>query len=139
MIQFNFHDVEEFELLEEDLVSWLTHCLRRYGKKVEMLDITLCTDEYLLNLNKQHLNHDYYTDILTFDLSVLPDLIQGELYISIERVKDNASQLNISWVDELHRVIVHGVLHLCGFDDKDEVSEVKMRQEEDVLLSLRMF
>ncbi len=99
MIQFNFHDVEEFELLEEDLVSWLTHCLRRYGKEVEMLDITLCTDEYLLNLNKQHLNHDYYTDILTFDLSVLPDLIQGE----------------------------------------DEVSEVKMRQEEDVLLSLRMF
>lgn len=139
MIQFNFHDVEEFELSEEDLVSWLMHCLRRYGKKVEMLDITLCTDEYLLNLNKQHLNHDYYTDILTFDLSAIPDLIQGELYISIDRVKDNANQLNISWVDELHRVVVHGVLHLCGFDDKDEVSEAKMRQEEDVLLSLRMF
>jgi rRNA maturation RNase YbeY len=85
------------------------------------------------------LEHDYFTDILSFDISEIPGKIMGELYISLDRVKENATDLGISWVDELHRVIAHGVLHLCGLDDQDEVSKAQMRQEEEIVLALRMF
>jgi rRNA maturation RNase YbeY len=139
MIQVNFHEVEEFEIPESDLEIWISSITIRHSKSLEFLDITLCSDAYLLAMNKQYLEHDYFTDILSFDISEIPDKIMGELYISLDRVKENATDLGISWVDELHRVIAHGVLHLCGLDDQDEVSKAQMRQEEEIVLSLRMF
>jgi probable rRNA maturation factor len=139
MIGYNFHDTGDFDISEEQIASWITQSAKRYQKTIRMLDITFCSDEFLLEMNRNHLSHDFYTDILTFDLSDKEEELQGEMYISVDRVKENAQEIGVSWVDELHRVIIHGVLHLCGFDDTDEVKEAEMRQEEDVLLALRMF
>lgn len=139
MIQINMHEVDEFDVSESEIEKWLNSVVGRYSKNLKFLDITLCTDDFLKEMNKNHLQHDYYTDILTFDLSESPKDIIGELYVSIDRVKENAAGLGVSWIDELHRVIVHGLLHMCGFSDEDEVSKAEMRQEEDIVLALRMF
>lgn len=139
MIQINFYEINEFDISESEIERWLDSIAGRYSKRLEFLDITLCSDDFLREMNKNHLQHDYYTDILTFDLSETTSTIIGEIYISLDRVKENANELNLSWIDELHRVIAHGLLHMCGFSDSDEVSKSEMRQEEDVALALRMF
>lgn len=139
MIQFNFHKVDEFDLSESEIEKWMVSIAGRYSKSLEFVDITICSDEFLKEMNNNYLQHDYYTDILTFDLSESLNNIIGELYISIDRVKENALNLGVSWIDELHRVMAHGVLHMCGFTDEDEVSRAEMRQEEDIVLALRMF
>ena len=104
------------------------------GFKLESLNLILCSDEYLLEVNKQYLQHNFYTDIITFSMSESNELISGELYISIERVIDNASQLKISKIIELHRVIFHGCLHLCGYGDKTDAEIAIIRQKEDYYL-----
>ena len=104
------------------------------GFKLESLNLILCSDEYLLEVNKQYLQHNYYTDIITFSMLESNELISGELYISIERVIDNASQLKISKIIELHRVIFHGCLHLCGYGDKTDAEIAIIRQKEDYYL-----
>jgi probable rRNA maturation factor len=88
-----------------------------------------CSDHYLLQINKQFLQHDYFTDIITFDLSVT-DVIEAEIYISVDRVRDNASTLKVSFEDEILRVIIHGALHLCGYKDKKKSEIEKMRNRE---------
>lgn len=98
--------------------------------------IIFCSDDYLLDLNRTHLQHDYYTDIITFDDST-PEGLQGELYISLDRVRENASQFSPSFLEELHRVMVHGLLHLCGYQDKTALQEKAMRQAENAMLLLR--
>lgn len=87
-------------------------------------------------MNKEYLQHDYYTDIITFDYSV-NDKVGGEMYISIDRIKDNAKLMNIRLLDEIHRVIIHGVLHLCGYKDKSKKEEFAMRTAEDKALEMR--
>lgn len=139
MISINYHEVEDIGLDEGELCNWLQDVAQRHGYELEYLEITLCSDEFLLSMNRQYLDHDYYTDILSFDLSDQSGVIKGELYISIDRVADNASRENVSWVDEVHRVIVHGLLHFCGFEDSDEVKKSIMTQEENISLALRMF
>jgi len=105
-------------------------------KEVNQLDIIFCSDNYLLELNKSQLSHDYYTDIITFDLSESKSApIIGELYISIDRVRDNANTFNTTFKRELHRVIFHGVLHLCGYNDKKKEDIVTMRKTEDIYLN----
>lgn len=101
---------------------------------LEQLQYIFCSDEYLLEINKQHLNHNYYTDIITFDLSDNPDAVTGEIYISIDRVKDNAQTYKVPFKHELLRVIFHGALHLCGYKDKTEKDEKLMRKAEDKYL-----
>ena len=106
-------------------------------KPLQSIDIIFCSDEYLLGINKQHLQHDFYTDIITFDLSnSTKNPIIGELYISIERVKDNAALHDENFSTELLRVIFHGLLHLCGFKDKTPRDIKMMRQKEDEYLNL---
>lgn len=95
-----------------------------------------CSDDYLLEINRQHLQHDYYTDIITFGLSDPGQPIQAEVYISIDRVRDNARQLNYSIKEELHRVVFHGALHLCGYKDKRAKDQRIMRKMEDKYLRL---
>jgi len=95
--------------------------------------LVFCSDDYLLELNKKHLQHDYYTDIITFDYSD-EDVISGDLYISLDRVKDNAAGLEIDWLTELRRVMVHGVLHLLGYGDKSPKQKKEMRSAEDAAL-----
>ena len=103
-------------------------------KKVQLTYI-FCTDSYLLQLNQQYLHHDTFTDIITFDLCEPPKyLIAGEMYISIDRIKENAKEFNTQYTDELHRVLFHGVLHLCGFKDKTKEDQVIMRSQEDACL-----
>jgi rRNA maturation RNase YbeY len=105
-------------------------------KRLFTLNYIFCSDDYLLEINKTHLQHNYYTDIITFDLSVAPGEIIGEIYISTDRVRDNAVSLGVSIKDELHRVIFHGALHLCGYKDKSPKHLKEMRAAEDLYLSL---
>lgn len=102
--------------------------------RLEHLQYIFCSDEYLLAINKQHLNHNYYTDIITFDLSETPDAVTGEIYISIDRVRENAHTYKVPFKQELLRVIFHGALHLCGYKDKTEKDQQLMRKAEDKYL-----
>ena len=103
---------------------------------LESLSIVFCSDEYLLHINKEYLKHDYYTDIITFDYSVTPRTIVGEMYISVTRVKDNAKSFGTTFQRELYRVIFHGLLHLCGYKDKTPASSNEMRRKEEHYLGL---
>jgi rRNA maturation RNase YbeY len=133
----SFHSELDFELEEtEKLQSWIEKTILSEGKKVGELNYIFLTDEALLKINQEHLQHDYYTDIISFDYT-LGKIISGDMFISIDRIKDNASQFSNSFRDELHRVMIHGVLHYCGYKDKTEDDIKEMRTKEDYYLSLR--
>ena len=113
------------------LKQFLAELSKKEGRALGELSVVFCSDEYLLNMNREHLAHDYYTDIITFDLSAPAEKnISGELYISVDRVKDNAKQFGSSFTQELHRVIFHGLLHLCGYKDKKPKDILVMREKE---------
>lgn len=103
----------------------------KHGIKALAVSYVFCTDEYLLDINRRFLNHDYYTDIITFPLTEEVGKVEAEIYISIDRIKDNAQKLSIPFEDELHRVMFHGVLHLLGFKDKTKAQQQEMRNKED--------
>ena len=105
---------------------------------IESLNYVFCSDKYLLEINKQFLDHNYYTDIISFDLSEVSGQLIGEVYISVDRVKDNAKTHGASFTEELLRVIFHGALHFCGYKDKKPADVKKMRQMEDLWLSAYM-
>lgn len=117
-----------------DLKLFIQDIFRKEKKKLSNLNYIFCSDKRLLEINRQFLQHDYYTDIITFELSPAGTPIEGEIYISIDRVRDNAKQHQSSFTRELHRVIFHGVLHLCGFKDKTAAQEKLMREKEDYYL-----
>ena len=132
-----FHALVPVSLKQrKPLKLFINHLFQKERKKLQSLDIIFCSDEYLLEINKQHLQHNFYTDIITFDLSDSPSSMIGELYISIDRVRDNATTLNISFTTELLRVIFHGALHLCDYNDK-KISDTKIirKKEDDYLKS----
>jgi probable rRNA maturation factor len=135
-IEFNFVDSEIPDFNSEFFCLWLTHCASLYGKVVGNLCYVFCTDDYLLNMNKEHLDHDYYTDIITFNYNE-GNSLSGDLFISVDRVRDNAKQLQNNVYDELCRVMVHGLLHLVGFDDISVESQQEMTQKENQCLELR--
>jgi probable rRNA maturation factor len=118
---------------------WLSDVIKKEGFRIGELSIILCSDEYLFKMNVQYLKHKTYTDIITFDQSESKGEVSGELYLSIDRIKDNAKTLNINLVDELHRVVAHGTLHLCGYGDKDPKSKLKMTRKENFYLLKRKF
>jgi probable rRNA maturation factor len=118
------------------LKSFIDKLFKKEGFNLGFLTYVFCSDEYLLNLNKEFLQHDYYTDIITFDLSESKKQKDGEIYISIDRVKDNAQNLESSFNNELHRVMFHGALHLCGYKDKAKNDIKEMRTAEDRYLKL---
>lgn len=107
---------------------------RKEKKKIATINYVFCSDEYLLNINRSFLQHDYYTDIITFGLSEPGEPIEAEIYISTDRVKDNAKQIGVSFQDEMLRVIFHGALHLCGYKDKKRADILLMRKKEDEYL-----
>ncbi len=108
------------------------------GKNPNDINFIYCSDEYLLELNKSSLNHDYYTDIITFDYCEGKE-VSGDLFISIDRVRENANEMNLTFEDELHRVMIHGVLHLCGYKDKTKKDAETMREKENFYLKTRLF
>lgn len=131
-----FYFQAKASLLERPrLKATLAEIFQTYGKEISSLNIIFCSDEYLLGINRQYLNHDYYTDIITFNYANPGEPIIGEIYISIDRVKENASGLSVSFEHELHRVIFHGVLHLVGFDDQTASAQKQMSSQEDRLLA----
>jgi rRNA maturation RNase YbeY len=139
-IEFVVEDVPEFGLRDaEDLVAWIERIAAVHEYRIAQLTFIFCTDEYLHKLNVEYLDHDTLTDIITFDNADDAEVLEGDIFISVERVADNAKDLNVSFRDELHRVMIHGVLHLLGYHDKDLLSQTAMRRKEDYCLSLRTF
>ena len=133
LIQFHF--LLPVTFTQRTLVKEVIKDLFKKEKtRLAQLQYIFCSDEYLLEINKQHLKHNYFTDIITFDLSETPDAVTGEIYISIDRVKENAQTYKVSFKQELLRVIFHGALHLCGYKDKSEKDEALMRKAEDKYL-----
>ena len=118
------------------LSKFLKALVNTYRPEVKQLDLTFifCNDYYLLRINQDYLNHETFTDIITFDLSETTAQLQGEIYISSERVQENAGKFQVDYTQELHRVIFHGVLHLCGFKAKTSTQKEQMRAEEDKCL-----
>ena len=132
-ISFNF--LKPITLKERNrLKKYIKSLFKKESKSLNTLSLVFCSDKYLLNINKEFLNHNYYTDIITFDLSTDTNLIDAEIYISIERVKENAKTFKSTIKTELHRVIFHGVLHLCGYQDKSQSQKTIMRNKEDQAL-----
>ncbi|MGG9963982.1 rRNA maturation RNase YbeY [Ferruginibacter sp. SUN106] len=117
------------------LKAFINGIFKKEKRKLQSLTYIFCSDEYLLEINKSHLKHNYYTDIITFDLSGTPEAITGEIYISTDRVRDNAAIQGVTIKEELHRVIFHGALHLCGYKDKTPSDAKQMRVAEDRCLS----
>ena len=118
------------------LSSFLDQLVQTHLKKAKKISLNyiFCDDAFLLEMNKQYLNHNTLTDIITFDLSDSPEELQGEIYVSVERVRENADKFAVRYNDELHRVIFHGALHLCGFKDKKADDIKEMRAQEDKCL-----
>ncbi|MBI1225775.1 MAG: rRNA maturation RNase YbeY [Bacteroidetes bacterium] len=135
-IEFASEEVE-FELKDEKSTSdWLQKIIERAGYVLRSLNFIFCSDDYLLRLNVEYLDHDTLTDIITFPYAEHP-FIEGDIFISIDRVKDNANDFKVTFDQELNRVMAHGVLHLCGFGDKTPDEQTTMRQKEEEALQLR--
>ena len=134
MIDFNYET--DFTLdNEEAIANWLSISVISENKKLGEINYIFCDDEYLTKINIEFLNHDTLTDIVSFDYSVGNE-INGDIFISVERVKENASDFNVSFNEELKRVMVHGLLHYCGYKDKTEADELLMRNKEDEKMKL---
>jgi len=133
MINFNYETA--FHLVNEQIISkWIRNTILNEGCNEGDINYVFCDDDYLLKLNVEFLQHDTLTDIISFDYSVGKEL-HGDVFISIERVEDNAQELGVLFKDELHRVMIHGILHYCGYKDKEEEDKVLMRQKEDYYLN----
>lgn len=134
-INCDFHYIDiTLQIEEKKIIQWISSVISQYTKPAKELNIIFCNDEYLLDINRQFLNHDYYTDIITFPHS--EEEVYGDLYISIDRVRENAKQLKVDEELELLRVIIHGILHLIGFKDKTKAEIKAIRQAEDEALAL---
>ncbi len=127
---------EQIDFLPENpqvLQKWITSVIESKGFDAGTINYIFCTDEYLFVLNQRFLNHDTYTDIITFDYTV-DRVISGDIFISVDRVKDNATNYKKTFENELQRVMIHGILHLCGQEDKSESDNVEMHTQEDLYL-----
>lgn len=115
---------------KKDLKQAVKNLVLNEGKSLKDLSLVFTDDDYLLEVNKQYLNHDYFTDVITFDYSDFPE-VSGDVMISLDRVKDNALSMNLAFEQEFYRVVFHGILHLCGYKDKSKEDVVLMREKED--------
>jgi probable rRNA maturation factor len=132
-----FKENVTFRLSGKDAISkWIGRVVRKEGKSTGEVNFIFCNDRYLRKLNVEYLHHDYNTDIITFDNSENKNIISGDIYISVDRVKANADSYSATFADELHRVIIHGILHLIGYDDSTEKLKKQMRKKEDEYLLL---
>ncbi len=135
-IEFYFEEVEISGFPEKETRDWVARTIQSEGGKPGDISFIFCNDAYLLELNEQYLQHDTLTDIITFDYCEETGLVSGDIFISLDRVRENAIELNLSPDEELKRVIIHGVLHLLGYKDKAPADEALMRQKENYYLTL---
>lgn len=117
--------------------SWISKIGEYYHQSIQNLNYIFCSDRYLLEINQVHLSHDYFTDIITFDHSESEKEIEGDVFISVDRVRENSINLGLPFEQELSRVMAHGILHLIGFNDNSEEEKTRMREKEDACLSLQ--
>lgn len=138
MAKINFFTEDfEFRISSKTIIrTWITHVIEDHKKHIKSINYIFCSDDFLLSMNKRYLNHNTYTDIITFNQSSVPDYIEADIYISIPRVRENAFSLKVPFATELNRVIIHGVLHLVGINDKSENEKLEMRKSEDHYLVL---
>lgn len=136
MIRYDRQDTDFVFRHRRENNLWLKNVAAEEGRKTGEIAVIFCSDEYLLDINRQFLNHDYYTDIITFDYCE-GEVLNGDLLISVDSVRDNAVHYGASFDEELHRVIVHGLLHLIGYDDHSEEERKTMREKENYYLCRR--
>jgi len=136
MISYNTENVRMPKIRRRDTSKWIRQVAAKHGKKVGDIAYIFCDDEKILEVNKQYLQHDYYTDIITFDYTE-EDVISGDIFISLDTVKSNSKEQHTDYDEELHRVIIHGILHLCGIDDKGPGEREIMEKEENKALAIR--
>ncbi|WP_339736805.1 rRNA maturation RNase YbeY [uncultured Sunxiuqinia sp.] len=132
-INFYFEEIEEFQLDLPKSKKWIKNTISKEGSQPGDITFIFCSDDYLLEINRQYLDHDYYTDIITFDY-VEGDLISGDIFISVDRVRENAATFGVSFLNELNRIVIHGVLHLLGYKDKEPEEKELMTTKEDTYL-----
>lgn len=137
MIRFSTLDIEMPPIETQKVKAWIERVVQGYGKSVGELYYYFCSDDKLLEINQERLGHDFYTDIVTFPLTDCETVLSSEFCISLNRIKENAETFGRSYESELHRVIIHGVLHLIGFDDHSEEEEREMREKEEEALGMR--
>ncbi|WP_430932418.1 rRNA maturation RNase YbeY [Saccharicrinis sp. 156] len=135
MITFDYEDVSELRLDTEILTKWINAIIKKYRGISKEISFLFCSDEYILKVNREYLNHDYYTDIITFDYCE-GNVISGDILISIDTVRSNATDYNTTFTKELNRVIIHGILHLLGFKDNTPERDAEMHKLEDKALEL---
>jgi rRNA maturation RNase YbeY len=135
MIGYNSDDIKMPLFPRRKISRWIKQIAEIYGKRIGEVAYLFCSDAKILAVNKEFLNHDYYTDIITFDYTE-GDILSGDIYISIEMVRMNADRYDVSFENELFRVIIHGILHLCGIDDKAPGARIIMEQRENEALEL---
>lgn len=133
-IKFFTEDVPLPKLEKRKLISWIKNVILKEGKKTGDISFIFCSDDFLLDINKKYLNHDYYTDIITFDY-VEKNKIQGDIFISVDRVMENAKTYKTTFDNEKHRILIHGVLHLLGYKDKQKADKNLMTAKEDLYLN----
>ena len=136
MIRFSTLDVEMPPIDPQRVKAWIGEVVEKYGKTVGELYYYFCSDKKLLEINRERLGHDFYTDIVTFPLTDCETVLSSEFCISVDRIKENAETFGRTYESELHRVIIHGVLHLIGFDDHTDEDEQTMREKEEKALKL---
>ncbi len=139
MINFFNEDIIYIVRNKTAVRNWIEKAIRKEGYYLQEINYIYCSDAHLKKMNEKYLHHRTYTDIITFDLSEKKKDLLGEIYVSIERVRENAVLFKVPLRDELHRVMIHGVLHLCGYKDKSPADVKRMRNREDYYLSLRSF
>lgn len=137
LIYFYTEDVKYVLKQKKTIRNWIENVIEGSQKELVLINYIFTSDNNLLNINKEFLNHNTYTDIITFDLSSKVHQIEADVFISIDRVRDNARNMHVSVTDELHRVMIHGVLHLLGYNDKSESQKKQMRKLENDYLTLR--
>ena len=137
VIYFYSEEINFIPQHKTNLRKWIQNAIEDKQKKALRINYIFTTDAFLININKKFLNHNTYTDIITFDQSLNKDLIEADIFISVERVKENSRKFKIPFKDELHRVMIHGVLHLIGYNDKTETQKKEMRKIENHYLALR--
>ncbi len=136
MITYNCENVKMPLIRRRDTSAWIRRVAATYGKKIGEVGYLFCDDEKILEVNREYLGHDYYTDIITFDYCE-GDVLNGDLVISLDTVRSNAELFHKEYMEELHRVIIHGILHLCGQNDKGPGEREQMEEAEDRALALR--
>ncbi len=138
-IHFFTEDVDFTLKQKSEIRKWILTTIKNESYRLKEVNYIFCSDDYLLEINRQYLNHDTYTDIITFDTSEKERMVVGDIFISIERIRENADKFKSSERDELHRVMIHGVLHLLGYTDKGKKEKAQMTDKENQYLGLRNF